>query len=149
MIFIIMEKLSNRKTKFRISWKLEKSTANQQNMGSKFQNIVLNVDCSSRTTNDDDMKREEMRLMYLFMKSRSAFSTILYGKIFPKKHIKKKCTQEIGLWNKTEQKLWMVVELIIFTSLSHAFCLLHTLLYFMGKMNIQSPKANDENRFMY
>lgn len=58
-------------------------------MGSKFQNIVLNVDCSSRTTNDDDMKREEMRLMYLFMKSRSAFSTILYGKIFPKKYEKK------------------------------------------------------------
>lgn len=55
---------------------------------------------SSRTTNNDDMNREEMRLMYLFMKSRSAFSTILYGKIFRNK----KCTQEIGLWNETEQK---------------------------------------------
>lgn len=30
------------------------------------------------------VETEEMRLMYLFMKSRSAFSTILYGKIFPK-----------------------------------------------------------------
>lgn len=97
------EKLSYRK-QIRISWKLEKSTANQQNIISKFQNTVLNVDCSSRTTYVDDMKREEMRLMYLFMKSRSAFSTILYGKIFPKKIMKKKCTEEIGLWNETEQK---------------------------------------------
>lgn len=121
----------------RISWKLENSTTNQQNIKSKFQKIVLNVNISSRTTTIMIWtEKEEMRVMYLFLKSRSAFSTILYGKIFPKSkksaHKKSDCgmKQNKNVNGCRADNIHIVISCFLLVT--------HTSL-FHGKMNIQSP----------